>query len=106
MDVVARYQGGNNAGHTVVIHGDKYVLHTLPSGILHNGVMNVIGNGVVVDVRGLVQEIDELISNGLHVDASNLMISEQAHIILPQHAALDRARETSLGSEKIGTTGK
>ncbi|CAN5331358.1 adenylosuccinate synthase [soil metagenome] len=105
MSVVARYQGGNNAGHTVVIHGDKYVLHTLPSGILHDGVMNVIGNGVVVDVRGLVTEIGELESNGLKVDG-NLLISEQAHIILPQHAALDRARETSLGSDKIGTTGK
>jgi adenylosuccinate synthase len=105
MDVVARYQGGNNAGHTVVINGEKYVLHTLPSGILHDGVISVIGNGVVVDVRGLVAEIKEIEDNGFSVDGK-LLLSEQAHLILPQHAALDRAREAALGSAKIGTTGK
>jgi len=105
VDIVARYQGGNNAGHTVVIHGDKYVLHLLPSGILHDGVMSVIGNGVVVDVRGLVAEIKELEENGLTV-SGKLLVSEQAHLILPQHAALDRAREMALGAKKIGTTGK
>jgi adenylosuccinate synthase len=105
VSVVARYQGGNNAGHTVVINGDKYVLHTLPSGILHSGVTSVIGNGVVVDVRGLVEEIREIEVNGFSVEGK-LMLSEQAHLILPQHAALDRARETALGAAKIGTTGK
>lgn len=105
MDVVARYQGGNNAGHTVVINGDKYVLHTLPSGILHQGVISVIGNGVVVDVRGLTEEIREIEHNGFSVEGK-LLLSEQAHLILPQHAALDRARESALGSARIGTTGK
>ena len=105
MDVVARYQGGNNAGHTVVIHGDKYVLHLLPSGILHDRVTSIIGNGVVVDPIALVSEIVELESHGFSVDGK-LLISEQAHLILPQHAALDRARELALGEAKIGTTGK
>lgn len=105
MDVVARYQGGNNAGHTVVIHGEKYVLHTLPSGVLHDGVMNVIGNGVVVDVLALVGEIAEIESHGFDV-MTNLVLSEQAHLILPQHAMLDRAREKGLGISKIGTTGR
>lgn len=105
MDVVARYQGGNNAGHTVVIHGDKYVLHTLPSGILHEGVTSVIGNGVVMDIRALVDEIKEIEDHGFAVDGK-LLISEQAHLILPQHRALDAAREAALGSKKIGTTGR
>ncbi|MCC5877747.1 MAG: adenylosuccinate synthase [Candidatus Sumerlaeia bacterium] len=105
MDVVARYQGGNNAGHTVVIHGDKYVLHILPSGILHDRVTSVIGNGVVIDPRALVEEINEVEGHGFGINGK-LMISEQAHLILPQHAMLDRARELSLGEGKIGTTGK
>lgn len=105
MDVVARYQGGNNAGHTVVIHGDKYVLHILPSGILHDRVTSVIGNGVVVDPRALVSEIQEIEGHGFETKGK-LLISEQAHLILPQHAMLDRAREIALGEGKIGTTGK
>lgn len=105
MDVVARYQGGNNAGHTVVIHGDKYVLHILPSGILHDRVTSVIGNGVVIDPRALVEEISEIEGHGFEINGK-LLISEQAHLILPQHALLDRARELSLGEGKIGTTGK
>jgi adenylosuccinate synthase len=105
MDVVARYQGGNNAGHTVVIHGDKYVLHLVPSGILHDSVISVIGNGVVVDLVGLVSEIDEIEKNGFEV-SGKLLISEQAHLILPQHGILDRAREATLGTMKIGTTGR
>lgn len=104
-DIVARYQGGNNAGHTVVIHGEKYVLHTLPSGILHNGVTSVIGNGVVVDVLALIGEIDEISGQGFDV-MGNLVLSEQAHLILPQHGILDRAREEALGHQKIGTTGR
>ncbi len=105
MDVVARYQGGNNAGHTVVIHGDKYVLHTLPSGILHEGVTSVIGNGMVVDVVGLIREIQEIESQGFDA-LGKLLVSEQAHLILPQHGVLDKAREKALGNERIGTTGK
>lgn len=105
MDVVARYQGGNNAGHTVVINGEKYVLHLIPSGILHDAVVSVIGNGVVVDLVGLVKEINEIEGNGFEVEGK-LLISEQAHVILPQHGILDRARETSLGAKKIGTTGR
>lgn len=105
VDVVARYQGGNNAGHTVVIGGKKYVLHLLPTGILHDGVKSVIGNGVVVDVLGLMREIREVESHGLTV-LDKLLLSENAHLILPQHGAMDRAREKQLGAGKIGTTGR
>jgi len=102
---VARYQGGNNAGHTIVIGGKKFVLHTLPSGIFHEGVISVIGNGVVVDLLGLAAEMDKVEAGGLSL-AGRLLLSEHAHLILPQHSALDRAREASLGAAKIGTTGK
>ncbi len=105
VDIVARYQGGNNAGHTVVIGDRKFVLHLLPTGILHQGVTSVIGNGVVVDIMGLGQEIDEAEAAGLN-PMNRLLIAEQAHLILPQHGALDRAREKSLGKGKIGTTGR
>lgn len=105
VDIVARYQGGNNAGHTVVIGGTKYVLHLLPTGILHDNVMSVIGNGVVLDVLGLAAEMDEVEAAGIKTDGK-LLLSEQAHLILPQHGALDRAREISLGKDKIGTTGR
>lgn len=105
MDIVARYQGGNNAGHTVVIHGDKFVLHTLPSGILHGGVSCVIGNGVVLDPGAVIQEITQLEEQGFSV-RNKLMISEQCHLILPQYPVLDRNRETALGKRRIGTTGK
>lgn len=105
VDIVARYQGGNNAGHTVVIGGKKYVLHLLPTGILHEGVTSIIGNGVVVDLLGLGREIGEVEGYGMSVEG-RLLVAENAHLILPQHGALDRAREKSLGAGKIGTTGR
>ncbi|MCB2155557.1 adenylosuccinate synthase [bacterium] len=103
FDVVARYQGGNNAGHTVIFDGKKYVLHTLPSGVLRPQVHNVIGNGVVVDLLSLVEELDEVESSGLQVEG-RLLISGHAHLILPQHKALDAAVEKASGAAKIGTT--
>jgi adenylosuccinate synthase len=101
-DVVARYQGGNNAGHTVVIGSEKYVLHLIPSGILHKGTRCVIGNGVVVDPRALLREIDDLRARGFDVD-NNLYISQNAHIIMPYHIAVELEEEKS---KKIGTTGR
>lgn len=102
-DVVARYQGGPNAGHTVVINGKKSVFHLLPSGILHEGVLNLIGNGVVVDPIALCKEITGVEANGVPVD-ERLRLSEQAHVILPLHQQLDGAFEVSRGEGKIGTT--
>src|SRR5580765_2313201 len=102
-DVVVRTQGGNNAGHTVHIKGQKYVLHLIPSGILRKGKRCVIGNGVVVDPIGLVSEIDGLLKLGVAVD-SNLFISETAHLVLPYHRELDSQREILKGKNKIGTT--
>jgi adenylosuccinate synthase len=101
-DVVARYQGGNNAGHTVVIGSEKYVLHLIPSGILHKGTLCVIGNGVVIDPRALLREIDALKARDIDVD-SNLYISQNAHIIMPYHISLELEEEKT---KKIGTTGR
>jgi adenylosuccinate synthase len=101
-DVVARYQGGNNAGHTVVIGDEKYVLHLVPSGILHKGKSCVIGNGVVVDPRALLREINDLKTRGMDVD-NNLYISQNAHIIMPYHIAIEVEEEKQ---KKIGTTGR
>ncbi|TAG09159.1 MAG: adenylosuccinate synthase [Verrucomicrobia bacterium] len=103
-DVVIRGQGGNNAGHTVIAHGTKYVLHLLPSGILWNDKLNVIGNGVVLDPIGLVQEIERIEAQGVSISAEKLLISDRAHIVLPLHKELDAAREAALGDQKIGTT--
>ncbi len=102
-DVVVRTQGGNNAGHTVLIRGKKYVLHLIPSGILRPRTQCVIGNGVVVDPVSLVQEIDGLRKLGIKVDG-NLYISETAHVVLPYHRLLDEQREVRKGKNKIGTT--
>jgi len=103
FDIVARYQGGHNAGHTVRIGERKFVLHLIPSGILHEACTCVIGNGVVVDPRALNAEIDEL--RHLGIEGSNrLFISSRAHLILPHHAALDSAREVELGADSVGTT--
>ena len=101
-DLVARYQGGNNAGHTVVIDNEKYVLHLIPSGILHKGTKCAIGNGVVIDPLALLGEIDELRSRNIDID-NNLCISQNAHIIMPYHGAIEREQEKS---KKIGTTGR
>ncbi len=102
---VVRYQGGNNAGHTVVTpDGEKYALHLLPSGVLTPGCTPVIGNGVVVDPKVLIEEIDGLESRGLSCE--RLLISADAHLIMPHHRALDKVTERFLGSARIGTTGR
>ena len=98
-DTIVRYQGGNNAGHTVVIGNDKYVLHLIPSGILHGGKKCVIGNGVVIDPAALLTEIDKLAARNIGTDG--LYISQNAHIIMPYHTAVEREQEKS---KKIGTT--
>jgi len=102
---VARYQGGHNAGHTVYVRGQKFVLHLIPSGILHPGVTCVIGNGVVIDPQALFAEIDELGRAGISVDG-RLLVSEKAHIILPYHRELDVLSEARRGERKIGTTSR
>jgi adenylosuccinate synthase len=102
---VARYQGGHNAGHTVYVSGKKFVLHLIPSGILHDGVMCVIGNGVVVDPQALFKEIEELAGLGIEV-GDRLLISDKAHLILPYHRELDVLSEARRGERKIGTTSR
>jgi adenylosuccinate synthase len=104
VDYVVRYQGGNNAGHTVVIGDKKFALHLLPSGILSPEVVPVIGNGVVIDLAVLFHEIDGLEAQG--VNTSKLVISANAHIITPYHVTLDKVTERFLGKSKIGTTGR
>ncbi|GAA4399289.1 adenylosuccinate synthase [Tsukamurella soli] len=102
---VVRYQGGNNAGHTVVLpNGDKFALHLIPSGILTPGVKNVIGNGVVVDPSVLLNELEGLEQRD--VDTSGLLISADAHLLMPYHVAIDKVTERFLGNRKIGTTGR
>jgi adenylosuccinate synthase len=104
VDYVVRYQGGNNAGHTVVIGDKKFALHLLPSGILTPGCTPVIGNGVVIDLEVLFREIDGLIEKG--VDVSRLKVSANAHIITPYHVTIDKVSERFLGKRAIGTTGR
>ncbi|MEU4156125.1 adenylosuccinate synthase [Actinoplanes sp. NPDC026670] len=104
LDYVVKFNGGNNAGHTVVIDGEKYALHLLPSGILSPGVVPVIGNGVVVDLNVLFQEIDGLEARG--IDTSRLRISANAHVIASYNRTLDKVTERFLGSRRIGTTGR
>ncbi|MFN7453883.1 MAG: adenylosuccinate synthase [Pseudobdellovibrionaceae bacterium] len=105
-DMVVRYQGGANAGHTLVVNGEKTVLHLIPSGILHPDTQCVIAAGVVIDVESLWEEIKKLKASGYLQNPKQLVISESATIILPYHKLLDAAREKSLSHEKIGTTGK
>jgi adenylosuccinate synthase len=105
FSIVARYQGGHNAGHTVYVAGRKFVLHLIPSGILHEGVTCVIGNGVVVDPQALFSEIDELARLGIEV-GDRLLISDKAHLILPYHRELDVLSEARRGERKIGTTSR
>ncbi|MFE9427887.1 adenylosuccinate synthase [Kitasatospora sp. NPDC006697] len=104
VDYVVRYQGGNNAGHTVVIGDQKYALHLLPSGILSPNVVPVIGNGVVIDPGVLLSELEGLNDRG--IDTSKLLISGNAHLITPYHRTLDKVTERFLGKRKIGTTGR
>lgn len=103
-DYVVRSQGGSNAGHTVIAHGQKYVLHLVPSGILWPGKVNVIGNGVVINPSSLVEEMSYLRGLGVSVTPDNLLISDRAHVVLPIHKAIDAAQEEALGDQKIGTT--
>jgi adenylosuccinate synthase len=104
VDYVVRYQGGNNAGHTVVIGEETYALHLIPSGMLRADCVPVIGNGVVIDPGVLLTELDGLTARG--VDTSRLLISADAHLIMPHHRALDRVTERYLGKSRIGTTGR
>jgi adenylosuccinate synthase len=105
FDIVARYQGGHNAGHTVYVNGTKFVLRLIPSGILHPDVVCVIGNGVVVDPQALFSELDELTRNGINVK-NRLFVSDKAHLILPYHRDLDLLSEARRGERKIGTTSR
>jgi adenylosuccinate synthase len=104
-DVVARYQGGHNAGHTVVINNEKFILHLIPSGILYQGKMCLIGNGVVVDPAALIEEINGLKKRGVEV-GKNLFLSKNAHLIMPYHMVMDRENERLRGAKSIGTTGR
>jgi len=103
-EVVVRYAGGNNAGHTVIVNGKKTVLHLIPSGILRKNKLCVIGNGVVLDPIGLVSEMEGLKKNGVKITPKNFVLSETAHVVFPYHRELDGARELLKGKNKIGTT--
>lgn len=104
-DFVVRFQGGNNAGHTMVVNGEQFISHLVPSGILQ-GKTCFIGNGVVVDPEVLLNEIETLKNKGISISPENLMISERAHVIMPYHKQVDHAREKMKGDQKIGTTGR
>ncbi len=104
-DIVARYQGGANAGHTVIIQNKKYILHLIPSGILHPQTVCIIGNGVVIDPVALLDEIKLLRGMGVQVEG-RLYISQKAHLIMPYHKLLDKASEEKEGANRIGTTGR
>ena len=105
-DVIARFQGGHNAGHTLVIDGKVFKLSLLPSGIVRPGKLAVIGNGVVLDPWALFSEIDKLVGQGVQIDTRNLVIAENTPLILPLHQDLDKLREEAAGKAKIGTTGR
>ena len=106
FDYVVRFQGGHNAGHTVVFEGERFALHVMPSGIFNPKTVNVIANGVVVEPNSLVKEIRGLRDRGISVTPDNLKISDRAHIILPYHGIIDRHRDSESGQRKIGTTGR
>ena len=103
VQVVARYNGGHNAGHTVIVNGKRFVLHLIPSGILHSGILCVIGNGVVVDPLAFEKEVGELEALGVEI-GGNLLLSDRAHVILPHHRGLEALSEEARGARKIGTT--
>jgi len=103
-DIVARYAGGDNAGHTVALDGEVYKLHLIPSGILHSNVVSIMGNGMVINPVNLVREIQALRRVGVEITPERLVISSRAHIITPAHVVLDKANELALGDAKIGTT--
>ncbi|MFH0814158.1 MAG: adenylosuccinate synthase [Pseudomonadota bacterium] len=105
-DVIVRFQGGSNAGHTVVIGEQKIILHQIPSGILHPEKVCVIGNGVVLNLETLLEEFEDLKRHGFFQDESKLLISEEAHVVFPYHPLIDTGKEKKAGKQKIGTTGK
>jgi len=105
-DVVARFQGGNNAGHTLVVDGEQTVLHLVPAGVLRPGTLNLIGPGVVVDPRVLLEELDKLVARGILQDPARVRVSGRAHVILEWNIALDKAREETRKESAIGTTGR
>jgi adenylosuccinate synthase len=105
-NVIVRFQGGNNAGHTLVVKGEQVILHLIPSGILHPNKLCIIGNGVVVDPGVLIEEIEGLKENGYFKDSENLKVSEEAHVIMPYHKTLDILRDKARKKGKIGTTGR
>ncbi|MFL2630837.1 MAG: adenylosuccinate synthase [Thermodesulfobacteriota bacterium] len=106
FDIIARFQGGSNAGHTIIIKNKKIVLHHIPSGVLRKNKVSVIGNGTVIDLEILAKEIRNLRKNGFKITSKNLRISSLAHIITPYHKAIDKYREIAKGSKAIGTTGR
>ena len=105
-DVVVRYQGGNNAGHTLVVDNKQYIFHLIPSGILYANKKCLIGNGVALDPVILIEEIEKLAGQGINLTPERFALSDKAHIIMPYHKALDLARESQVGKFKIGTTGR
>src|ERR1043165_4677662 len=104
FDIVARYQGGHNAGHSVQVGYQSFVLHLLPSGIVHRGKICVLGNGMVIDPKAFFEEADRLMAQGIEVSPERVKISSRAHLILPYHRALDHTSEERLGNERVGTT--
>src|SRR5215471_15927194 len=104
FDIVVRYQGGHNAGHSVQVGNNSFVLHLLPSGIVHEGKTCVLGNGMVIDPKAFFEEADRLASQGIRISPERVKVSTRAHLILPYHRALDHTSEERLGNEKVGTT--
>ncbi|MFN2596221.1 MAG: adenylosuccinate synthase, partial [Pyrinomonadaceae bacterium] len=104
FEIVARYQGGHNAGHSVQVGERSFVLHLLPSGIIHQGKTCVLGNGMVIDPKAFFEEADRLIAQGIEVTPERVLVSSRAHLILPYHRALDHTSEERLGNERVGTT--
>jgi adenylosuccinate synthase len=104
FDIVSRYQGGHNAGHSVYVGERAFVLHLIPSGIIHPGKICVLGNGMVIDPKAFFEEADRLAAQGLQVTPERVLVSSRAHLILPYHRALDHTSEERLGNEKVGTT--
>ncbi|MFI5304774.1 MAG: adenylosuccinate synthetase, partial [Nitrospiria bacterium] len=104
-DLIVRYGGGHNAGHTVMVNNETFILHLIPSGILHKGKICIIGNGVVLDPAAFIEEKEILIKKGIEI-SRNLWISKNAHLIMPYHRAIDRESENLKGTRKIGTTGR
>src|ERR1041384_7472411 len=102
FDVVARYQGGHNAGHSVQVGSQSFVLHLLPSGIIHQGKTCVLGNGMVIEPKAFFEEADRLAEQGIVVTPERVLVSSRAHLILPYHRALDHTSEERLGNEKVG----